>query len=84
MPTKKAETFTTRTAGELQVGDRFRSPGAPPWQEVVEIERNESQVYDEETNTKKQLVVCKCKVENSVEQFYFTAFTNVEVEILDA
>jgi hypothetical protein len=84
MVIKKTETFIAKTAGDLQVGDRFRTPGVPPWQEVVEIEKNESQVYDEETNTKKQLVACKCKIDGSIEQFYFTAFTNVEVEILDA
>lgn len=82
--TKKAsESFTTKKAGELSVGDRFRSPGIPPWQEIVEIEKNESNIYDNETNTKKELVACKCKVEGTIEQFHFTAFTNVEVEVLD-
>jgi len=84
MATKKAtESFIKKTAGELAVGDRFRPVGSPPWQEVVSLEKQESEQLNLELNTKKEIVSCMTKVEGSIEEFRFTSFSNIEVEVLD-
>ena len=84
MVTKKSESFATKIAGELMVGDRFRPIGSPPWQEAVSVEKVESDLLDPELNTKKEIVTCMTKVEGNIEAFRFTAFSNIEVEVLDS
>lgn len=82
--TETVETFTQKKAEELKEGDRFRVPGSTaPWQQIVFLEIKDSNFYDAEFNTKKQIVFCKTKIEGTFEEFPFTAFTNVSVEVLD-
>lgn len=83
MVTKKtSETVSKKTAGELAVGDKFRSSENDVWQEVVSLERTESDLLEDQV-TKKEIVSCETKVEGSIEKFRFTAFSKVEVEILN-
>ncbi len=92
MVAKKASEaiFTKKTVGELVVGDKFREMPDPdreltdiPLQEVTSVEKNESSLLEEDQVTKKEIVVCETKVEGSIEKFRFTAFTKVEVEVLN-
>lgn len=92
MVAKKASEaiFTKKTVGELVVGDRFREIQDPdkvttdiPLQEVISIDKSESPLLEEDQVTRKQIVVCETKVEGFFEKFRFTAFTKVEVEVLN-
>jgi hypothetical protein len=86
---KTTETFTRKTVGELVPGDRFRELPDPdrelesPLQEVISLEKNESSLLEEDQVTKKEIVVCKTKLENSSGVFFFQAFAKVEVEVLN-
>lgn len=90
MATKKTtEIFTRKRAGELVVGDRFRELADParelesPLQEIISLEKYESGLAEEDRITKKEIVICKTKVEDSRETFFFQAFAKVEVEVLN-
>lgn len=86
MVAKKTETFTIKTAGELKEGDRFRSSGKDKFlQHVISVEKIEGENIDPETKIRreKEIVRCKTSIDGSVEEFFFTSFVNVEVEVLD-
>lgn len=84
MVTKKAESFTKKTAGELVVGDRFRtSPDDEVVQQVVSFDKAETDLLEEDQVTKKEMISCETKIDGSTEKFRFTAFTQVEVEVLN-
>lgn len=84
MATKKtSESFATKTAGELMVGDRFRPVASPPWQEVLSLHKSESDYIDAESQLKREVVFCRTKVEGSIEEFPFSSFSDIEVEVLD-
>ena len=80
---KTSETVSKKSAGELAVGDKFRSSESDVWQEVISVENSESDWFEEDQATKKEIVSCETKVEGSIEKFRFTAFTKVEVEVLN-
>lgn len=85
MVTKKiSESSAKKTAGELAVGDRFRVSENDVWQEVVSLEKGESDLLEDDQLTKKETVSCETKVDGSIEKFRFKSFTKVEVEVLNA
>lgn len=77
------ETFTTKAASELVVGDRFRSSPNDAWYQVVSFEKSESGSLEADYVTKKEIVTCETKVDGSIEKFRFTSFAKVKVEVLD-
>ena len=78
------ETFTTKAASELVVGDRFRSSPNDVWSQVVSFEKSESSLLEADYVTKKEMVNCETKVDGSIEKFWFASFATVKVEVLDA
>ena len=78
------ETFTTKAASELVVGDRFRSSPNDAWYQVVSFEKSESGLLEADYVTRKEMVTCETKVDGSIEKFRFTSFAKVKVEVLDA
>ncbi len=80
---KMAETVSKKLASELAAGDKFRSSENDLWQEIVSLEKSESDKLEEDQVTKKEIISCETKLEGSVEKFRFTAFANVEVEVLN-
>ena len=80
---KTSESFTTKKVGDLVVGDRFRELNARLVQEIVSVEKKESPVFDTETGNNKILVFCKTKVEGAIEEYHFSAFSDLGVEVLN-
>lgn len=80
---KTSEAFFRKLAGDLAVGEKFRSSENDLWQEVISLEKSESDLFEEDQATKKEIVSCETKVEGSIEKFRFTAFTKVQVEVLN-
>ena len=78
------ETFTTKAASELVVGDRFRSSPDDVLQQVVSFEKSESGLLEADYVTRKEMVTCETKVDGSIEKFRFTSFAKVEVEVLNS
>lgn len=84
MATKKtSESFTTKTAGELVVGDLFRPVASPPWQEVILLNKTESEHIDTGLQLKREVIFCRTKVDGSIEEFPFSSFSDIEVEVLN-